>query len=208
MASAKKQSGNARIWGVSIMFAAVAIAAAAVVTWYMSPGDADRRGVAAIGGPFELVDQTGSTVTDKSWPGQYLLVYFGYTFCPDVCPTELSIIGVALTALEEEAADVAAKIQPVFITVDPERDTTAVMADYVPSFHPRMAGLTGSDEQIRAAAKSYRVYFAKGQDDGDGAYLMDHSSFTYLIDPEGQYVTHFAPMTDPQEIAERLRSLL
>jgi protein SCO1/2 len=200
----RQQRGSIRPWVLVTIFLAVAIAAAATVFWVVTPGGGDRGGVAAIGGPFELVDQNGRTVTEKSWPGKYLLVYFGYTFCPDVCPTELSTMAAALDELGGDAD----KVQPLFITVDPERDTVPVMADYVPSFHPRLQGLTGSDAQVRGAAKAYRVYFAKGKDEGDGAYLMDHSSFIYLIDPEGNYVTHFSPMTAPEEMARRIRSQL
>jgi cytochrome oxidase Cu insertion factor (SCO1/SenC/PrrC family) len=157
-------------------------------------------GRALIGGPFELVDHAGKAVNDKSWPGQRLLVFFGYASCPDVCPTELQTVAVALDALGDDAAGV----QPLFITIDPERDTPAAMADYVTAFHPRIVGLTGTDEQIRAAAKVYRAYFAKGKVDADGEYFMDHSSFVYLMHPDGHYLTHFGPNTDPKVMAEKI----
>lgn len=203
MSKPQEQPGLPRWFGLLILFVAVALAAGAAVIWFTGR-DSGGVGTASIGGPFELVDQSGRTVTEKSWPGKYLLVYFGYTFCPDVCPTELQAMAAALDLLGDEAA----AVQPLFITIDPVRDTVPVMADYVPSFYPRLEGLTGTDEQIRAAAKSYRVYYAKGADEGDGAYLMDHSSFVYLIGPDGKYLTHFSPNTAPEDIAKRIHERL
>lgn len=156
---------------------------------------------ASIGGPFELVDQSGRTVTEADYAGKFLLVYFGYTFCPDVCPTELLVISQALDELGDDAED----IQPIFITVDPERDTVDLMAQYVPSFHPRLVGLTGTVEQVNAAAKAYRVYFRKGAVDEEGEYLMDHTSITYFMSPDGEYVAHFSYGQGPEKMAEIIR---
>jgi protein SCO1/2 len=161
-------------------------------------GEWHRANTAAIGGPFELVDHTGRTVTEADYADSYLLVYFGYAYCPDVCPTELLVVGQAM----DELGDLGAKVQPLFITIDPERDTPEALAEYVPEFHPRMVGLTGTPEQIKAAAKTYRVYFRAGEPDEDGAYLMEHTSYTYLIDPTGEYVTHFAYGQGPEKMAE------
>ena len=159
-------------------------------------------GVAAIGGPFELVNHKGETVRDTDYRGSYLLVMFGFTNCPDVCPTELQLITEAMGVL----GPTAKKIQPLMITMDPERDTVEVLADYVSNFHPSIMALTGSVEQIKAVAGAYKAYFAKGEIDKDGGYFMDHSPFIYLMDPNGQYLHHFAPNASPEVIAARIQS--
>jgi protein SCO1/2 len=159
-----------------------------------------------LGGPFTLVDQTGKTVTDKDFVGKLMLVYFGYTFCPDVCPTELANMAAAydlLTPAERK------QVQLVFITVDPERDTTQVLKDYVGNFGNDMVGLGGTAEQVKAAAKAYRVYYARSKETaGSSDYLMDHSGFVYLMGRDGRYRAHFRPQVEPQSIAEKIRSLL
>ena len=156
---------------------------------------------ASIGGPFQLVDHTGRTVTEKSFDGRHLLVFFGYTYCPDFCPTELAIMGHAM----DELGKLGNEVQPLFITVDPARDDVAALAEYVPSFHPRLLGLTGSKEQVRAAAKAYRVYYRLNESDEDGAYLVDHSTFVYFMDPDGNYVTHFRFGQEPEKTAAIIR---
>jgi len=159
----------------------------------------------ALGGPFTLVTQTGKTVTDATFRGKYLLVYFGYTYCPDVCPTELAEIATVLDTL----GPLAAAIQPLFITVDPERDSPSVLASYVPQFYERLIGLTGTPEQIAHVAKAYRVYYAKVEDkDSPGAYLMDHSAFVYLMGPDGKYLTMFSHRTGPDAMVKTLRGYL
>ena len=140
-----------------------------------------------IGGPFELVDQQGAPVTDKTFSGRYMLIYFGYGFCPDVCPTELANMAAALDALGSKSEN----IQPLFITVDPERDTPEFLADYVVNFHPRLIGLTGTPEQVKTAAKAYKVYYAKAGKPGEADYLMDHTSFVYLMGPDGRFLSLF-----------------
>lgn len=166
----------------------------------------DDRGTAAVGGPFTLVDHTGRTMTEANFRGRLMLVYFGYTYCPDVCPTSLSAIAEALDMLGEGAEEIV----PIFITVDPERDKAEDMRDYVAAFHPRLVGLTGSVEQVAAAAKSYRVFFAKVREEGDDPddYLVDHSAYTYLMDRDGKYLTHFPHGIDPGEMARRLAESL
>ncbi|WP_033070190.1 SCO family protein [Thalassospira australica] len=165
--------------------------------------ETQSSGGASIGGPFELVNQDGETVTQEDFAGKYMLTYFGYTFCPDVCPTELQVMGTALDLMPE---DVANEITPVFFTVDPERDTVEAIAQYVPYFHERMVGLTGTVEQTTAAAKAFRVYYAKsipeGEPEDTDAYLMDHSSFVYLMDRDGQFVRHFNYGTSPEDMAK------
>lgn len=161
-------------------------------------------GEALIGGPFELTDQNGSTVTDQTYRGKLMLIYFGFTFCPDACPTALGIMSAALDKL-----DVAAeRVVPMLITVDPERDTPQVLKEYVSNFHPRMVGLTGTPEQIAAVAKAYRVYYQKAAGATAGDYLMDHTLLIYLMDGEGKYVAHFGPQATPDEIAEEIRKHL
>lgn len=162
------------------------------------------HGKALIGGPFQLVDQDGKTVTDAKFMGKFRLMYFGYTFCPDVCPLDLQHLSQALKLLEEESPAKAIQVQPIFITVDPERDTQTVMKNYIALFHPRLIGLTGSPEQIEAVKKAFHVYSAKRQDPGSTDYLVDHSALIYLMDPQGQYITHFGNGTKPEEIAKGL----
>jgi len=157
----------------------------------------------AIGGPFRLVDQHGNTVTDADLKGRWSLIYFGYTHCPDACPTALNDIAIALDELgaKREA------VRPVFITVDPERDTPEILKDYVASFDAPILALTGSPEEIARAAKAYRVYYAKHAEPG-GDYSMDHSSVIYVMDPEGRFTASFTHQKAPEEIAERLKKLL
>ncbi len=165
-------------------------------------------GTPEIGGAFELVDQSGATRTQVDFAGRHMLVYFGYTYCPDVCPTSLSIMSQALDLLEAETGSLEDRVVPVFVTVDPARDDVPAMATYAEHFHPRLVALTGSDEQIAAAAKAYRVYYRKAEDPSASEYLMDHSSFIYLMGPDGTYVGHFAHNASPQEIAEGLKRFL
>ncbi|MGB0670197.1 MAG: SCO family protein [Rhodospirillales bacterium] len=155
-----------------------------------------------IGGSFTLVDQDGKTVTDADFKGRFMLIYFGYTFCPDVCPTSLTTMSQALDLL----GDKADRIQPLFITVDPERDKPEHLKDYVAFFHPSLVGLSGSLEQVQAAAKAYRVYYAKVEEDPEDptAYLMDHSSIVYLMGPDGAFVDHFNHDTSPDAMAAKL----
>ena len=157
----------------------------------------------AIGGPFQLVDQNGKTVTEADLKGKWSLVYFGYTHCPDACPTALNDISIAL-------ADLGPKrdaVRPVFITVDPERDTPESLKAYVTSFDAPILALTGSPEQVAKAAKGYRVYYAKHPEAG-GDYSMDHSSVIYVMDPEGRFTASFTHESTPEQIAERLKKLL
>ena len=157
----------------------------------------------AIGGPFTLVDQNGKTVTNTALEGKWLLVYFGYTHCPDACPTTLNNIALALQDLGKKSDEV----RPVFITIDPERDTPQVMKDYVTAFDAPILALTGTAAEVAQAAKNYRVYYAKHPEPG-GDYSMDHSSVIYVMDPKGRFTASFTGEDPPVQIAERLKKLL
>lgn len=190
---------------VSLILSAVAIIAVlATLAWHQFTPGGSSGPAAAIGGPFTLVDQDGQTVTDESLRGQYLLIYFGYTFCPDVCPTELQAMSQAIDALGPDGE----KVTPVFITVDPARDTVEQMASYAPHFHPRLLALTGTEAQVAAAAKAYRVYYKKAEDDSASDYLMDHSSIIYFMGPDGAFLTHFSYGTEPGQMAEGMGKYL
>jgi protein SCO1/2 len=153
-------------------------------------------GTALVGGPFSLIDHNGNRVTDQTFRGKYMLIFFGFTYCPDICPTELQVMSAAL----DELGSRGDAIQPIFITVDPERDSPETMKAYVANFHPRMVGLTGSPEEIAAVAKAYRVFFKKS---GEGdAYLIDHSTIVYLMDKEGKFLKHFIYSTDAKALAK------
>jgi protein SCO1/2 len=157
-----------------------------------------------IGGPFALIDQTGRRRTDADFRGKLLLVYFGFTYCPDVCPTDLQDIGLALDKLG--AAGEA--VQPLFITVDPERDTVEHLRDYVALFHPRMIALTGDAAAIHKAAAAYRAYYAKVPNERGDDYTVDHSAFIYVIGADGAYLGFLPPGTTPERIAEAIRPRL
>jgi protein SCO1 len=159
---------------------------------------------AAIGGPFKLVDQNGHTVTNTDLEGKWLLVYFGYTHCPDACPTALNNIALALSDL---GAAEKKEVRPVFITVDPARDTSQAMKDYVSAFGAPILALTGSDSAIAQAAREYRVYYAKHPEAG-GDYSMDHSSIIYVMDPKGRFTASFTGEDPPEQMASRLKKLL
>jgi cytochrome oxidase Cu insertion factor (SCO1/SenC/PrrC family) len=183
-----------------LLIIVIAFAAGSLAALVLRPAGptAMQSARALIGGPFTLTNQDGKRVTDQDFRGKYMLVVFGYTTCPDVCPAELQAIANAVDVL----GDKADKVNPIFITVDPERDTVERVAGYVKNFHTRFIGLTGSPDEIRQAARAYRVYYAKAEDKGSATgYLMDHSAFMYLMSPQGEYVTHFAYGTAPEKIA-------
>jgi protein SCO1 len=155
-------------------------------------------GTAAIGGPFTLLTADGKSVSDQSYRGKWLLIFFGYTFCPDACPTALSNISVALEKL--------VKLQPLFVTVDPQRDTPGVMADYLKSFDPRIIGLTGTQAQIDGVVKEYRIYVAQQKSEAGGDdYLVSHSAYIFLLDPQGRFVNVIQGSESGEQIAAWLR---
>lgn len=164
----------------------------------------EDSGTADIGGPFELVNQDGKTVTDADFKGKLQLIYFGYTYCPDACPTALGVMAAALGKL-----DVAGeRVTPILVSIDPARDTPASLKDYVGNFHPRLVGLTGTEEQVAKAAKEYRAFYQKQPGATGTDYLMDHSTLIYLMDAEGKFLTYFGPKATPDEIAEAIRRYL
>ncbi|TNE67105.1 MAG: SCO family protein [Alphaproteobacteria bacterium] len=159
------------------------------------------------GGPFTLTAHTGERMSDTDFRGKFMLVYFGYSFCPDVCPLELQKLTIALETLDKEGYDTSS-LQPIFITVDPERDTVDEMAAYVPQFYPRLIGLTGTPEEIADVAREYRVYFRKReQEDADG-YLMDHQSFIFVMNPDGSFNRLFSGRDKPEDIVAPFRKVL
>ena len=169
------------------------------------PARVQTSGKALVGGPFKLIDQSGKDVTDRDFRGRHMLVFFGFTHCPDICPAELQVMSAALDQLGDEAH----KVVPLFITLDPERDTQAAIADYVKHFGSNFVGLTGSPEAVAAAAKAYRVAYAKVEIQGaaDG-YTVDHSALVYLMGADGEYVTHFVYGTSADKMAKTLARYL
>lgn len=158
----------------------------------------------SLGGPFSLVRQDGVAVTERDFAGQSLLLYFGFTYCPDICPTELGRIADVVDAL----GPAGQRVTPLFITIDPQRDTPAALADYVGRFHPRMQGLTGSVEQIRDVAARYRVYFQRRDSPDATHYLMDHSSFMYFVGPDARVRTLFRSDASVEEMTRSISGQL
>lgn len=171
-------------------------------------GFSDARAAAktvTIGGPFELKASDGTTVSDVSYRGKWLLVFFGYTFCPDFCPTTLAVVAEALDALGDDAA----QVQPIFITVDPERDTPEVMGEYVAAFDQRIAGLTGTPQQIAAVADAYGAYYkVQSPDVANHNYFVDHSTYFYIMDPDGKFVRGLHYDATSEFIAEAMLRLI
>ena len=158
-----------------------------------------------VGGPFTLTDHTGQRVSDQNFRGSFMLVYFGYSYCPDVCPTDLLVMSHAVNML----GDAGEKVQPIFITVDPARDTVASLADYVPNFHPRLKGLTGSEAEINAATRAYKVYFKLGEEkEAPDDYPIEHTEIIYLMGPDGEFLDHFQHGRQPAEIAQLIGQYL
>jgi cytochrome oxidase Cu insertion factor (SCO1/SenC/PrrC family) len=160
-------------------------------------------GTVSVGGPFTLVDQDGKTRRDADFRGKLMLVYFGYTHCPDVCPTELQTMADAVEQLGGQATEV----QPIFITVDPERDTPELLKTYAEAFDPRLVALTGMPAQVADAARAYKVYYKTAKLE-NGEYLVDHSSFVFLMDRDGRYAAHFGPNTTAEQMAAAIKRRL
>ncbi len=177
------------------------VAGSAAYVWHGRSDSDCRGGVAAgaIGGPFTLVDTTGAEITSANVITKPSLIYFGYTYCPDVCPFDNARNAQAIDILEERGIDAT----PIFITIDPARDTPDIMAEYTQNIHPAMVGLTGSDTQIKAAADAYKVLYQR-REMGGGDYLMDHSVFTYLMLPETGFADFFQRSATPEEIADKV----
>ena len=192
---------------VAIAFAGLLVVAAGVLlalAMRETPrGAAGTALASAIGGPFKLVDQDGKPVTDADLKGKWQLVFFGYTHCPDTCPTALNEVALALDQLGVKRDEV----EIVFITVDPERDTPDVLKSYVQSFDAPIIALTGSPDAVAQAAKAYRVFYAK-HPRGDGDYDMDHSAVIYVMNPEGRFTATFTPDSSADSIVQRLQKLI
>jgi protein SCO1/2 len=168
----------------------------------LAPVRTTTTGTASIGGPFTLEATNGRTVSDETFRGKWRLMFFGYTFCPDVCPAALNNISVALEKLGADAD----KLQPLFITVDPHRDTRQVMAEYLKSFDPRIIGLSGSQDQIASVVKEYRVYAAAEKSTTGGEdYVVSHSAYLYLMDPQGEFVNVIQGAASGDDMAAWLR---
>ena len=169
---------------------------------FVRQSDERQKGSDLVGGSFELVDQDRNNITNNSFPNKFKIIYFGFTFCPDVCPMGLTTISEALDSLGTKAKH----IQPIFITLDPLRDTAEVLKSYKENFHESIIFLTGSEEQIRSVAKLYKVYFRKTNDDND--YLIDHSAITFIMTPSGGYLKHFGPNATAVEFSNFFNSIL
>lgn len=170
-----------------------------------APAGTTTTGKALIGGPFTLTDQNGKKVTDKDFRGRHMLVFFGFTNCPDICPAGLQLIAAALDKLGPKAE----KVTPIFVSVDPERDTPEKLATYVKNFDDRIVGLSGTPEEVAAIARAYRVFYEKTPNEkSPSEYGMNHTSIIYLMGPDGTYVAHFTPVTTVEQMVEKLDKTL
>jgi protein SCO1 len=160
---------------------------------------------ARIGGPFTLVNQDGGQTSDRDFAGKYRLMYFGYTYCPDVCPVDLQKLMAGYARLEKDDPQTAARIAPIFVSVDPERDKPAVLKQYVTAFHPKLTGLTGTPEQIAQTSKAYAIIYSKAGEPGASEYLMDHSRLAYLFGPDGKPIALVPHDGTPEQIAAELK---
>ena len=204
-------------WRAPALVAAILLAAGAAyfLLRYDPPVEGRRAGAARlmnelmtgktpVGGPFTLTDPDGRRRSLSDFRGKVVLLYFGYTFCPDVCPTDLLAIGQLIRSLATDGDEV----QPMFVTLDPERDTREVLRAYAASFHPRFVSLSGSEDEIRRVATSYKVYFEKVTPPGMNTYLIDHSAYVFLLDREGRFSTLFPPGTPQERMAVMVREQL
>lgn len=155
-------------------------------------------------GDFSLLDHQGQRRTKKDFLGRWVLLYFGFTHCPDICPDELDKLSAVVTALDQEPS--LPPVQPLFITVDPERDDVAALARYVKDFHPRLIGLTGTSEEVKRAGRDYRVYASPGPKDEDGDYIVDHSILIYLLSPDGLFLDYYNRMKSQEQITQSVRN--
>jgi protein SCO1/2 len=205
--TSQQSSGSPRFVLIAVVLAGVLVLAAGgllALAYRDGPkGAAGTLLASAIGGPFQLVDQNGKPFTDANLKGKWRLVFFGYTHCPDVCPTTLNELSLAIDRLGSKRD----KVGIVLITVDPERDTPAVLKSYVESFDAPVTALSGTTDQVAQVAKEYRVYYAK-HPRSDGGYDMDHSAVIYVMDPRGRFTATFTPDTTAEDMAQRLEKLL
>jgi protein SCO1/2 len=188
---------NLRLFPISLLLALAACSNA-------TPADPPLAG-ARIGGPFQLVDQDGKAITDKAFVGKYRIMYFGYTYCPDVCPTTAQTIGAAMRLLDKSDPAVSARVVPVFVTVDPDRDTPAVVKQFVSAFYPRFIGLTGSAAAIDKIKTEYAVFASKGKITANGGYLVEHSNAAYLMDNDGKPLALLPTDQGPDATADEIK---
>jgi len=206
-----------RGWRKFVLIAAVLAAGAAAFLYFRErPPEETRRADAArlmnelmsgkvqVGGPFSLTDQYGKSRSLRDFQGKFVLLYFGYAFCPDVCPTDLAAMAQAIRALGPEGD----KLLPVFVTLDPGRDTQELLRNYVAAFHPRFVALRGTEDEVRRVATAYKIYFEKVTPPGSGAYLIDHMAFVFLLDRDGKYLAFFPPGTSAERMAVMIREVL
>ena len=188
---------NLRLLPISLLLALAACSNA-------TPADPPLAG-AKIGGPFQLIDQDGRAITDKAFAGTYRIMYFGYTYCPDVCPTTAQTIGAAMRLLDKSDPALSARVVPVFVTVDPDRDTPAVVKQFVSAFYPRFVGLTGSAAAIDTIKTEYGVFASKGKTTPNGGYLVEHSNAAYLMDSNGKPLALLPTEQGSQATADEIK---
>jgi protein SCO1/2 len=192
------ETAKSRIFLILSILAALFAAACS-----SDPGDPPLKG-ARIGGAFSLLDQDGRTVTDRDFLGRYRIAYFGFSHCPDACPTDLAVIGQALTRFEKQDAKRAAKVVPTFVSVDPERDSPAVLKEYVASFHPRLVGLSGTPKQVADAARVHAVYYSKDEVQPGGGYNVNHPRYVILFGPDGKPIAFLPADQGAEAVASEL----
>ena len=202
----KRQRGKTTIPVSKFRLAALGsiVVALAIAILGLTEFAREKTSPAQIGGPFTLVDHFGGAVTDEDYRGKFMIVYFGYTFCPDVCPSGLQTVAETLDLLDPEQVE---RTVALFVSVDPERDTPELMKEYVSNFHDNMIGLSGTREQIDAAAERYRARYKK-VDTGDEFYLIDHTALLYVMGTDGKYLFHVPHIIEPERFAERLRKVM
>lgn len=188
----------------SRLFTLTALLIALFLAGCSSPSAPPPLEGASMGGPFTLTDQNGRRVSERDFAGKYRLVYFGYTFCPDVCPVDMQVIGAGLRRFEAQDAARAARVQPIFISVDPARDTPPVLRQFVAAFHPRMIGLTGSEAEIGQVARAYRIFYERGEASPGGGYMVNHTRMAVLYGPEGQPIAMIPHDQGPDAVAAEL----
>ena len=206
-----------RGWRALVLLAVVLIGGGSAFIYSRDkPAEDSRRAEAArlmndlmsgktqVGGPFTLTDQHGNKRSLADFRGKFVLLYFGYTFCPDVCPTDLAAMAQAIRTLDAEGN----ALQPIFVTLDPERDTREILRNYAAAFHPRFVALSGSEEEVRRVATAYKIYFEKVRSPGSSVYLIDHMAFVFLLDRDGRYVAFFPPGTTAERMAVMVREML
>ena len=196
-----------RSLALSPVFLLAACQAAAPAERGPSPDGVDLRG-AAVGGPFELTGETGRPVRWDDFKGKYRTIYFGYAYCPDICPTDVQRAMAGLKLFERANPELGKQIQPLFVSIDPERDTPAVLTEFTDNFHPRLIGMTGETDTLKQVAKTFATTFSKGEAQPGGGYLMQHQGLTYLFDPDGKPLGTLPTDKGPEAVAAELERWL